>query len=161
MEVPEGIDLVVENFKKIAPVAEKFGITLVYEDHSKPGAWDYMDFSNPPDIFLEIARRIKDTPIRINFDTANILVAGEERTLEVLEEVIDQVDTIHVAETGTLGKMDPVPIGTGLSPIKEVFSLLKAHQFEGGRHNISLDLIAEAEDAICNPEGWKPAGEQK
>ena len=131
MEVHEGINLVVENFKNIAPVAEKFGITLVYEDHSKPGAWDYMDFSNPPDIFLEIARQIKDTSIRINFDTANILVAGEERTLEVLEEVIDQVDTIHVAETGTLGKMDPVPIGTGLAPIKEVFTLLKAHQFEG------------------------------
>ncbi|MCK4746575.1 MAG: sugar phosphate isomerase/epimerase [Bacteroidales bacterium] len=131
MEVHQGIELVVENFRNIAPVAERFGIKLVYEDHSKPGAWEYMDFSNPPDIFLEIARQIKDTPIRINFDTANILVAGEDRTLEVLEKVMDQVDTIHVAETGTLGKMDPVPIGTGLSPIKEVFSFLKAHKFEG------------------------------
>ena len=111
MEVNKGIDLVVENFHKIAPVADKFGVKLVYEDHSKPGAWDYMDFSNPPDIFLSIAKQIKDTSIGINFDTANILVAGEDKTIEVLEQVIDKVETIHVAETATKGKMDPVLLG--------------------------------------------------
>ncbi len=130
MPVEKGIKLVVENFRNIAPVAEKYGIRLVYEDHSKPGAWDYMDFSNPPEIFLSIARQIADTSIRINFDTANILVAGENRTLEVLEQVIDQVETIHVAETATLGKMDPVLLGTGLAPVREVFSLLKKHGWD-------------------------------
>jgi len=90
--------------KSVEAVAEKFGVKLVYEDHSKPGGWDYMDFSNPPDIFLAIAKGIKDTSIGINFDTANILVAGEDRTVEVLEQVIDQVETIHVAETSTKGR---------------------------------------------------------
>lgn len=130
MSVEKGIKLVVENFRSIAPVAEKFGIKLVYEDHSKPGAWDYMDFSNPPEIFLSIARQIADTSIGINFDTANILVAGENRTLEVLEQVIHQVETIHVAETATLGKMDPVLLGTGLVPVREVFSLLKKYRWD-------------------------------
>ncbi len=131
-EMPEakGIDLVVKNFMEIAPVAEQFGIKLVYEDHSKPGAWDYMDFSNPPHIFLAIAKQIKDTSIGINFDTANILVAGEDKTIEVLEEVIDNVETIHVAETATKGKMDPVLLGTGIVPIKEVFSCLKSHNWD-------------------------------
>jgi len=82
--VKQGIQLVVEYFRKIVPVAEKFGIKLVYEDHSKPGAWSFMDFSNPPHIFLEIAKQIADTSIGINFDTANILVSGNENTLEVL-----------------------------------------------------------------------------
>lgn len=130
MSESKGIDLVVENFHKIAPVADQFGIKLVYEDHSKPGAWDYMDFSNPPHIFIEIAKQIKDTSIGINFDTANILVAGEDKTVEVLEEVIDNVETIHVAETATKGKMDPVLLGTGIVPVKDVFKCLKSHGWD-------------------------------
>jgi len=34
-------------------------------------------------------------------------------------------------------------------------------EYEGGRHDISLGLIAEAEDVICNPKGWTPAGPMK
>jgi sugar phosphate isomerase/epimerase len=125
MPVKEGIQWVVEYFRKIAPVAEKYGVKLVYENHSKPGAWNYMDFSNPPEIFLAIAEQIADTSIGINFDTANILVSGNENTLDVLKKVIGKVETIHVAETATLGKMNPVLLGKGIAPIKEVFSLLK------------------------------------
>lgn len=29
-------------------------------------------------------------------------------------------------------------------------------EYEGGRHDISLGLIDEAEKAICNPAGWNP-----
>ena len=130
MPIEKGIKIVVDNFREVVPVAEKFGIKLVYEDHSKPGAWDYMDFSNPPEIFLAIAEQIADTPIGINFDTANILVSGNDNTLEILEKVINKVETIHVAETATLGKMDPVLLGKGLAPIKEVFSLLKKHGWD-------------------------------
>lgn len=127
----QGIGWAVQHLKAAAPVSDKYGITLLYEDHSKPGAWDYMDFSNPPDIFLEIAAQLRDTSIGINFDTANILVAGADNTLEVLDKVIDKVKTIHVAETATKGKMDPVAIGTGLVPHKEIFSYLRSKKFDG------------------------------
>jgi sugar phosphate isomerase/epimerase len=90
-----------------------------------------MDFSNKPHIFLDIARQIKDTSIGINFDTANILVSGEEKTLEVLIEVIDQVKTIHVADTASIGKLDPVALGQGIVPIPEIFSYLKSQNFDG------------------------------
>lgn len=128
--IEEGIQWAIEGLKKSAPVAEKYGVKLVYEDHSKPGGWDYMDFSNPPEIFLKIAAGIKGTSIGINFDTANILVAGEDRTVEVLEQVIDQVETIHVAETSTKGQMAPVLLGTGIVPIKDVFTCLKKHGWD-------------------------------
>lgn len=127
----DGIQWAVEYFHKAAPVSDKYGITLLYEDHSKPGAWDYMDFSNPPHIFLEIARQIRDTSIGINFDTANILVAGEDKTVEVLDQVIGQVRTIHVAETATKGKMDPVALGDGIVPFGDIFTYLKSKQFNG------------------------------
>jgi len=127
----DGIAWTVDYFHKAAPVSDKYGITLLYEDHSKPGAWDYVDFSNPPHIFLEIARQIRDTSIGINFDTANILVAGSDATVEVLDQVFDKVKTIHVAETATKGKMDPVALGTGIVPFTEIFGYLKARGFDG------------------------------
>ena len=127
----EGIQWVVEYLKKAAPISDKYGITLVYENHGKPGVWQYMDFSNPPEIFLEIAKGIKQTSIGINFDTANILVSGNENTLEVLDKVFDKVLTIHVAETAMLGKMAPVVLGTGIVPFKEIFGYLKSKKFDG------------------------------
>jgi len=156
----EGIMWTVDYFKKAAPISDKYGITLVYEDHSKPGAWDYMDFSNPPHIFLEIARQIKDTSIGINFDTANILVAGEDKTIEVLDKVIDKVKTIHVAETGTKGKMDPVPLGSGIVPFREIFSYLKSKNFDGWLcleewGNKGVDGVREGVDFI--KETWEKA----
>jgi ribose 5-phosphate isomerase B len=33
--------------------------------------------------------------------------------------------------------------------------------YEGGRHAISLGLIGEAEEALCNPAGWQPADTSK
>src|SRR5690606_7222206 len=127
----EGIAWAVTYLKKAAPISDKYGITLVYEDHSKPGAWDYMDFSNPPSIFLEIARQLRGTSIGINFDTANILVAGEDTTLEVLDQVIDQVMTIHIPETANRGKMGPVVIGIGIESIEAIFRYLKAKKLDG------------------------------
>ena len=130
MPVDRGIELVVSYFQRIAPHAENYEVKLVYEDHAKPGAWDYIDFSNPPQIFLRIAELIKDTGIGINFDTANILASGENKTLEVLEKVIDNVETIHVAETGTMGRSDPVLLGTGIVPFSEIFAMLKKYNWD-------------------------------
>lgn len=126
----DGVKWVVSSFLKLIDVAENKNIKLVYEDHSKTAAWQYLDFSNPPEIFLEIAERIKDTPIGINFDTANILVAGEDRTIEVLDQVFDQVETIHVNDISVKGTMSPTLIGTGIVPIPEVFSYLKSRGFD-------------------------------
>jgi len=155
-----GIGWVVDYFRKAAHLGDKYGITLVYEDHSKPGAWEYMDFSNPPHIFLAIARQIRDTSIGINFDTANVLVAGEDNTVEVLDQVIDRVKTIHVAETATKGKMDPVAIGSGLVPFGEIFSYLKSKKFEGWLcleewGNRGLKGVQEAVDFVKNT--WEKA----
>lgn len=127
----DGVDWVVNSFHKLISVAENNNIKLLYEDHSKTAAWQYLDFSNPPEIFLEIADKIKDTPICINFDTANILVSGEDRTIEVLDKVFDKVETIHVNDISVKGTMSPTLIGTGIVPIKDIFTYLKGRDFDG------------------------------
>jgi sugar phosphate isomerase/epimerase len=126
----DGKNWAVEYFRQASVTADKYGVVLLYENHSKPGVWDYTDFSLPTDIFLEIYERTRDTSIKINFDTGNTLVFGDD-PLPVLEKVINDVETIHVADNSTPGKLSPVVIGTGIVPFDRIFRLLKKHSFDG------------------------------
>lgn len=127
----EAVDLPVRYLEKAAQVADKYGVQLVFENHSTSKGWYHMDVSNSPRIFLEIVNQLSETSIGVNFDMANVLVSGEDKTIEVLDKVITKVKTIHVADTSSKGKMDPVQLGTGVVPMKEVFSYLRSKQFDG------------------------------
>jgi sugar phosphate isomerase/epimerase len=120
---------VIELFRKAAKISNKYGIQLVYENHSKPGAWQYNDFSYATEIFLSIAKIIQDTGIRINFDTANPLAYGDD-TISILREIVSMIETVHAADTGKRGQLEPVSIGKGLVPFEEIFRILKQNGFD-------------------------------
>ncbi len=130
MSIDAGVELVIRNFREIVPYAQKYGVELVYEDHAKPGAWDYVDFSFPPNIFMKIYEGIKDTPIRINFDTGNIVAYGQD-PLPMLKEIYDKIETIHISDMKEAGKFSPVVIGTGVVPNREALEFLKGKGFDG------------------------------
>lgn len=50
---------------------------------------------------------------------------------------------------------------TGIFEAIDIVDTWLTTAFEGGRHNISLGLIDEAENAICNPDGWIPKDTEK
>lgn len=125
----EGVKWAVENLIEADRVAGKYGVGLLYEDHSKPGAWDYYDFSYPADIFLEICEGIRGTGIRLNFDTANIAALGLD-PLSILGKVYDRVETIHVSDIAEMGKFQPVLIGTGAVCFPQIFQYLKSRGFD-------------------------------
>ena len=125
----EGVKWAVENLVQADQIARKYGVLLLYENHSKPGAWDYYDFSYPMDIFLEICEGIRGTGIRLNFDTANIAALGLD-PLAILAKVYDRVETIHVSDIAEIGKFQPVLIGTGAVCFKEIFNYLKSRGFD-------------------------------
>ena len=56
----DGICWAIEGLSRLAERVRNSGIQLVYENHAKPGAWQYADFSQPPDIFLNIVRARRD-----------------------------------------------------------------------------------------------------
>ena len=120
----DGVRWAIDGIRRSADIADKYGIQMLYEDHSKPGAWDYTDFSFPPDIFLEILDGIWDTSVRVNFDTGNIGAYGGD-ALEILKKILSKVETVHVTDMAEHGKFEPVLIGTGKTPNKECFSYLK------------------------------------
>ena len=126
----QGIAWAVECMKRCAAFAEKTGVTLVYEDHGKPGAWDYIDMTYPPELFLKTVEGIRDTSIGINFDIGNIVAAGED-PVKIAKMILPKIKTIHVSDMEAFGTFKPVLVGTGATPLKEVFRTLKEGGFDG------------------------------
>lgn len=125
-----GIRRALDGLTACEEAAQKAGVRLVLENHGKPGCWQYTDFDQPTHIFLALAEGIRGTTIGINFDTANPLAYGDD-PLPILDQVIDQVVSIHAAETAVRGALEPVVLGTGLVPFKQLFSCLKGNGFDG------------------------------
>ncbi len=128
--VDKGIAWAVEGLRKAVEKAQAYGVKLLFENHSKPGAWEYSDFSHPTDVFLKIVGETGDIKLGINFDTANIIAYGDD-TMEVLKKVIHRVETVHANDTSTRGRLTPVLLGEGLVPFPEIFGLLKQESFDG------------------------------
>jgi sugar phosphate isomerase/epimerase len=126
----EGIAWALDGIQRVLEIGEKHKVRLVFENHSKPGVWQYADFSHPTDIFLEIAERLADSIVGIHWDTANTLVYGDD-PLPVLEKVIDRVVCVHAADTAVRGELRPVQIGTGIVPFRKMFHMLKERGFDG------------------------------
>jgi ribose 5-phosphate isomerase B len=50
---------------------------------------------------------------------------------------------------------------TGVYEALDILATWLATDYEGGRHDISLGLISECEDEICDPRGWTPGDAMK
>ena len=119
----DGIRWATEGLRQLSDRTRKSGVRLVYENHSKPGAWTYTDFSQPPDIFLAIVKATADVGLGLNFDTANATAFSQD-PLGLLEQCIDRVVSVHAADTAVRGELKPVLLGTGLAPLEAIFRRL-------------------------------------
>ncbi len=121
--VSDGIKWAVEGLRAMQEYAQEKDIMLVYENHGKPGAWDYTDFSEPPDIFLEIAGLVIPSGMGINYDTGNAAAFSAD-PVGLLDEVIDHVVSVHASDTATRGELNHVLLGTGITPFDLIFERL-------------------------------------
>ncbi|MCG9130622.1 TIM barrel protein [Candidatus Poribacteria bacterium] len=125
-----GVQWVTDGFRRALDAAEKQGITLAYENHTKGAPWDYWDFSQPTEIFLEILDALSDTPLGVCFDTANPLVLGED-VLTLLEQVVHRIVVIHIFDLREVRVFEPVRVGTGAAPIPQIFSRMRRANYDG------------------------------
>ncbi|MXV73471.1 TIM barrel protein [Candidatus Poribacteria bacterium] len=125
-----GVQWVTDGFRRALDEAEKHGITLAYENHTKGAPWDYWDFSQPTEIFLEILDALSDTPLGVCFDTANPLVLSED-VLALLEQIVHRIVVVHIFDLREVGVFEPVRVGTGASPIPQVFSRMRQAGYDG------------------------------
>jgi sugar phosphate isomerase/epimerase len=144
----EGTEWAVHGLTKAMEYVQGYDVKLVYENHAKPGAWQYTDFSHPTGIFLEIVERTAPVSLGLNWDTANTIAYGDD-PIPVLKKVVNRVVSVHAADTSTRGELRHVLLGTGLVPFKEMFLILRDAGFDG--------WICIEEGSFKGPTGVKTA----
>ena len=144
----EGIRRVVDAITELLPYAELRGIVLAMENHYKDGYWQYPEFAQKSDVFLEIVESIRSPWFGVQFDPSNAVVAGED-PVELLRQVKDRVVTMHASDrflkpgytlddlrraeegTGYASILVHGVTGKGLNDYPRIFELLRAAGFDG------------------------------
>jgi sugar phosphate isomerase/epimerase len=120
MSRKEGIERTVEGIKRSLDYAEAKGVTLCMENHYKDGNWQYPEFAQPEDIFLEIIGRIDSPFFGVQYDPSNATVGGYD-PIAFLEKVKDHVVTMHASDRylapgATLDELRQADGSIGYSP---------------------------------------------
>ena len=140
-----GVAQVVKVIKDLLPFAEKNGVVLTLENHYKDNYWQYPEFAQKMDVFVEIVNQIESPWFGVNYDPSNTILAGED-PIELLERVKRRVVTMHASDRylkeGTIADLrkeeDSVGyarrlshgvIGKGMNDYDKIFSILRSVGF--------------------------------
>lgn len=93
----KGIERTVEGIRRSLEYAEKQNVVLCMENHYKDGNWQYPEFAQPEDIFLEIVGRIESAFFGVQYDPSNATVGGYD-PLAFLEKVKHRVVSMHASD---------------------------------------------------------------
>lgn len=126
----EGLAWAISGLSRLAETTRHLGVRLVYENHSKPGAWEYTDFAEDPDVFLQVAQGIASAGIGINFDAGNAATFAAD-PVALLDRVIDRVVSLHASDSAARGRLQHVQVGTGLTPYPALLQRLVRAGWDG------------------------------
>jgi sugar phosphate isomerase/epimerase len=144
----EGIERTVAALCRSLEHAERRNVVLCLENHYKDGTWQYPEFAQAEDVFLEILERIDSPRLGVQYDPSNALVGGYD-PIRFLEKVMPRVVTVHASDRylaagatiadlrdsdGTIGYSDKLrhgEIGKGLIDYDAIFRILANAEFSG------------------------------
>ena len=109
--------------------AEESDLTILLENHSKPGAWQYNDFNFHRERFLSLWDKLKELPVSINFDTANAWALGDWE--ELLDAVSGRVATLHINDLSSISPLAFCCAGEGLVDIEAMLRAAFRNGFQG------------------------------
>src|SRR5579871_6142032 len=93
----EGIERTVEGIRRSLEYAEQRGVVLCMENHYKDGTWQYPEFAQPENVFLEIIGRIESPCFGVQYDPSNAIVGGYD-PVPFLEKVKHRVVSMHASD---------------------------------------------------------------
>ncbi len=142
----DGVAQVVRVLKSLLPFAEEHGVILTMENHYKDNYWEYPEFAQKMDVFVEILDQIDSPWFGANYDPSNAILAGEN-PLVLLERVKERVVTMHASDrylkSGTIedlrkeessvgyaNRLAHGVIGKGLNDYDRIFSTLRSVGFD-------------------------------
>ena len=62
----------------LLPFAERNRVILILENHYKDNYWQYPEFAQKGEVFVEIVNQIESPWFGVNFDPSNAILAGED-----------------------------------------------------------------------------------
>jgi sugar phosphate isomerase/epimerase len=92
-----GVTQVVRVLKSLLPFAEKHDVVLTMENHYKDNYWQYPEFAQKMDIFIEIVEQIDSPWFGVNYDPSNTILAGED-PIELLKKIKHHVVSMHASD---------------------------------------------------------------
>ena len=153
----QGLQWVVDCIEQVLPVAREHNIVLGLENHFKDGFWQYPEFAQKMDIFLELLDAIPEREyFGVQYDPSNAIVAGDD-PLELLRAVADRVVSMHASDRfladgytqddlrGSDGAIGYSPalqhgvVGQGLNDYDTIFQIL---------HDVGYDGWVSIEDGM-------------
>jgi sugar phosphate isomerase/epimerase len=144
----EGVERTVEGIRRSLDHAERRGVVLCLENHYKDGTWQYPEFAQPEDVFLEVIDRIDSPFFGVQYDPSNAVVGGFD-PVRFLEKVKHRVVSMHASDRylapgatlddlrqadGTLGYSDKLrhgETGKGLNDYDAIFRILAGVGYAG------------------------------
>ena len=149
VDLSQGVEWVAECILALLPVAQELDIVLGLENHYKDGFWQYPEFAQKMDVFLELLAAIPHSPhFGVQYDPSNAIVAGDD-PLELLREVAPRVVSMHASDRslaegttlaglrqsdGTLGYSPNLRhgvTGQGMNDYPAILQILADHDYRG------------------------------
>ena len=144
-----GVEWVAECILELLPVAQELDIVLGLENHYKDGFWQFPEFAQKMDVFLELLAAIPHSPhFGVQYDPSNAIVAGDD-PLELLRAVAPRVVSMHASDRslaegttlaelrqsdGTLGYSPNLRhgvTGQGMNDYPAILQILADHDYRG------------------------------
>ena len=141
-----GVSQVVGVLKSLLPFAEEHGVVLTMENHYKDNYWQYPEFAQKMDVFVEIVEQIDSPWFGVNYDPSNTVLAGED-PIELLKKIKHRVVSMHASDRyltrgtiedlrreedsiGYASRLAHGMIGKGLNDYDAIFSILREAGFD-------------------------------
>lgn len=116
-------------FAVCARKAAQLELTILLENHSKPGAWQYPDYNFHLERFLLLWQKLQDLPISINFDTANAWALADWQ--RILQAVAGRIATVHINDLASIQPLTFCMAGAGTVPMDTMLDAIYATGFRG------------------------------
>lgn len=145
----DGLRMASEGIISCLPLAKELGVVLGIENHYKDGYWNYPEFAQKKDVFLDLLKLIPESDhFGVQYDPSNAVVAGDD-PVDLLREVAPRVVSMHASDRflvpgATLEDLQAVEesvgyaeilqhgvTGKGLNDYHSIFTILREHNYGG------------------------------
>jgi sugar phosphate isomerase/epimerase len=120
-----------ELLRELAEDAERQGVVLCLENHFRDRTWsaDAIDFTLQSDRFVALVDALRDSPVRVNFDTAQTMLSDVD-PVDLLAQVEDRVANLHAGDR-IRGQRPHAVIGEGDVDFDAILARLARRGYAG------------------------------